>query len=139
MLSLAMVSQGRNVRAEPTLGVVFPPKPALVYPFLFFFSLRNFVLKSFRGRHGLASAVGPHVIFEGANHVYQCVHRMGTFAATCCPPCATISGREMPDNFARHTRLGPNLKCGLDKLQRADACCIRRLRYRGACTGCDNK
>lgn len=69
MLLLAMVSQGRNVRAEPTLGVVFPPKPALVYLFLFFFSLRNFVLKSFRGRHGLASAVGPHVIFEGANHM----------------------------------------------------------------------
>lgn len=64
MLSLAVVSQGRNVRAEPTLGVVFPPKPALVYLF-FFFSLRNFVLKNIRGRHGLASAVGPHVIFEG--------------------------------------------------------------------------
>lgn len=36
MLSLAVVSQGRNVRAEPTLGLVFPPKPTLVYLFFFF-------------------------------------------------------------------------------------------------------
>lgn len=80
--------------------------------------------------------------------MYQ--HHLGTLRAapSCCNVLLALcnhlshlrlSGREMPDNFARHTRLGSNLKCGLDKLQRADACCIRRLRYRGACTGCDNK
>lgn len=52
----------RTRRAD--LGDCFSSQANAGLPF-FFFSLRNFVLKNFRGRHGLASAVGLHVIFEG--------------------------------------------------------------------------
>lgn len=51
--------------------------------FSFFSSLRNFVLKSFLGRHDLASVLGPHVIVEGANHTHPYMQRTGN-TASCC-------------------------------------------------------
>lgn len=78
----AMVAQGRNACPEPTLEAVFL-FPRANRRFSFFSSLRNFVLKSFRGRHDLASVVGPHVIVEGANHTHPCMQRTGN-TASCC-------------------------------------------------------
>lgn len=78
----AVVAQGRNACPELTLEVVFL-FPRANRRFSFFSSLRNFVLKSFRGRHDLASVFGPHVIVAGANRTHPCMQRKGN-AASCC-------------------------------------------------------